>query len=78
MRTHGLPDWFCTFSFNDLHDKKLNKLYEEKYNLNYSNFDYIAIDPGIANEYFYNQVQSLLKFLRDRFGFVDHYVRFEF
>ena len=43
-----------------------------------SNYDYIALDPSIANEYFYHKVKCLLKFLENRFGFVDHFIRFEF
>lgn len=36
------------------------------------------MDPSIANEFFFHKVKCLIKFLKEKYGFVDYYVRFEF
>ena len=55
-------------------------MYKEEYkneNLK-SNFNFIGLDPSIANEYFYYRIEQIKVYLKKTLGMTDYIIRYEF
>ena len=68
-----------TFSFNDNYEKLLRKVYWDVYEIyGINNWNYIGMDPSISNHYFHGRIEAILQYLKETYGLVDYYIRYEF